>query len=374
MPNSPKILIFIDWFTPGFKAGGPIKSVTNIINSLSTQFDFYIITSDRDINENSSYQNIELNAWLKKENYSIIYLTPDVRDKWINNHLKEVSYDNYYFNSLFSKYFTLKPLLLLNKLSSKKVIIAPRGMLGKGALSIKPIKKKIFIQIAKLLGYYKNVIWHATNPEEKNDIIINFGKDCAVKIASNISHCIIIKKEITKVKNELKLIFFSRISPKKNLLYTLEILKDIPNVSLTIYGSIEDDDYWKRCSDFIQANNLNVKYKGELIPAKVISTLSNYHFFILPTLHENYGHVIVEALTAGCGLIISKNTPWQQLKLKGIGWDIKLDDKNDFIVTIKNCIAMEQQEYNIIRNNCYNFVTNEINSEQEIENTKKLFS
>ena len=54
-----KILIFIDWFTPGFKAGGPIKSVSNIVNSLFNEFDFYIITSDRDINETEPYQNIE---------------------------------------------------------------------------------------------------------------------------------------------------------------------------------------------------------------------------------------------------------------------------------------------------------------------------
>ena len=69
---NPKILIFIDWFTPGFKAGGPIKSITNIINSLSDNFDFYIISSDRDINEESSYKNLKLNSWISKEKYSII--------------------------------------------------------------------------------------------------------------------------------------------------------------------------------------------------------------------------------------------------------------------------------------------------------------
>ena len=88
MHNRKIILIFIDWFTPGFKAGGPIKSVTNIVNSLFDEFDFYIVTSDRDINETEAYQNIELNKWIKKDNYSIIYLSPTNCNQWIKNHIE----------------------------------------------------------------------------------------------------------------------------------------------------------------------------------------------------------------------------------------------------------------------------------------------
>lgn len=376
MNQKKNILIFIDWFLPGFKAGGPIKSVSNIINSLHQDFNFHIVTSDRDINDTSSYENVQLNTWLKKENYSIIYLTPDNRDEWINIHLKETSYDNYYFNSLFSKYFTLKPLLILNKLANtnSKIIIAPRGMLGKGALSIKPFKKKVFLVASKILSYFQNVTWHATNQEEKNDILKKIGKESRINIASNISLNIIKEKPISKIQNELKLVFFSRISPKKNLLYALNLLKILEGISLDIYGSIEDVKYWEDCLKKIKEHNINAHYKGEINPKDVNSTLSDYHFFIFPTLHENYGHVIVEALAAGCGLIISEDTPWRNLEKKGIGWDINLTDKEKFIQVLKLCIAIEQDEYNEIRNNCYNFVEKEINTTKEIEDTKNLFS
>ena len=39
-----KVLIFIDWFLPGIKAGGPINSVSAIVNQLSTEFNFYVLT------------------------------------------------------------------------------------------------------------------------------------------------------------------------------------------------------------------------------------------------------------------------------------------------------------------------------------------
>ena len=44
----PKVLIFIDWYKPGFKAGGPIQSVSNIVSQLGKDYEFYIITRDTD--------------------------------------------------------------------------------------------------------------------------------------------------------------------------------------------------------------------------------------------------------------------------------------------------------------------------------------
>jgi hypothetical protein len=202
--NNKKILIFIDWFLPAFKAGGPIKSVSNIVNSLHHNFNFYIVTSDRDINEKNPFNNIQFNTWIKEGNYSIIYLTPEKRDNWIKSHLKGTCYDFYYFNSLFSKYFTLKPLLILNQIETakKSIIVAPRGMLGEGALSAKSsrlstkiIKKKLFLVLVKFFKYNRNITWHATNEEEEYNILNYFGEKSKIKIASNISICNIQKKK-----------------------------------------------------------------------------------------------------------------------------------------------------------------------------------
>lgn len=377
MTNKLNILIFIDWFTPGFKAGGPIKSVTNIVQSLANDFDIFIITSDRDIEDQQPYSNIIFNTWIKKDFYSIAYLTPEIRTNFIKNELASTRYNNIYFNSFFSQHYTFEPLRIIHKLKVKsKIIIAPRGMLGKGALSIKPIKKQLFIIIVKLFGFYKNVCWHATNIEEKNDIVSIFGNNSQIYIASNISIISTDKMPISKEVGELRLVFFSRISPKKNLEFALNILKKIANknISLDIYGSIEDVAYWNTCKNIIEKSNLNAHYKGELTPSNVQKALSNYHFLFLPTLHENYGHVIIEALTSGCGLILSSNTPWRNLKDKNIGYDIDLKDEMNFIEAINECLSLNQEQYNQVRNNCYSFVMNNINPTKDINNTKLIFS
>tara|TARA_R110001592_G_scaffold294462_1_gene564265 strand:- start:1693 stop:2862 length:1170 start_codon:yes stop_codon:yes gene_type:complete len=370
------ILIFIDWFTPGFKAGGPIKSVSNIVKSLHTNFNFYIITSDRDIDEPLPYPEEKFNQWIKKAQYQIAYLSEEKRKEFITNTLNKQDFDTYYFNSLYSRPYALEPFRLIKKIKTNpNVIIAPRGMLGKGALKIKPLKKKVFLTITKATGFFKHVTWHATDVEETEDIKIAFGKKAKIYTIPNIAIINIKETLILKKEDELKLIFFSRISPKKNLFYALEILKNLneTNISIDIYGSIEDEIYWNKCRDFITQNNLKANYISTLQPNEVQRTLSNYHFLFFPTLHENYGHVIVEALTAGCGLILSTNTPWSNLNRNSVGWDIELNNRRGFIEAINACLNMNQEQYNTYRKSAYQFIINETQKQNAIELTKKMF-
>ena len=42
----PKILILTDWYLPGTNAGGPVRSIANMIAHLKNEFLFKIITRD----------------------------------------------------------------------------------------------------------------------------------------------------------------------------------------------------------------------------------------------------------------------------------------------------------------------------------------
>ena len=143
---------------------------------------------------------------------------------------------------------------------------------------------------------------------------------------------------------------------------------------MDIYGSIEDENYWNKCSDYIDKNNLNIKYIKKLNPQEVQNTLNIYHFLFFPTHHENYGHVIVEALSSGCGLILSTNTPWRHLDRNKIGWDINLNKPEKFVEVIDHCYQMKQEEYDSYRKNCYQYVKNETTKIDAIELTGKMFS
>jgi glycosyltransferase involved in cell wall biosynthesis len=377
MRKIPQVFIFIDWYLPAFKAGGPIKSISNIVNTLHQEYEFHIITSDRDQGDETSFQNVKLNKWFTTPQYKIIYLETGQRIKSIKTILENELIDVVYFNSAFSFHFTILPLILIKLLNKKpKIIIAPRGMFGKGALAIKPLKKRIFLFFAKLTGLYNQVLWHATNEIERKNIANVIGQEIQFKIAANISAFKINKIKISKKPFQLKLVFLSRISPKKNLKFILDLLQNLnrKGIQLDIYGPIEDKKYWIKCRKQIKDYNLPVSYKGELNPKMVQETLTNYHFFILPTLHENFGHVIVEALVAGCGLILSENTPWRNLKEKGIGVVIPLSQKKEWEEALIYYLKQDQNEYWELRENCYRYALNEINDELHIEATRQLFS
>lgn len=77
-----KVLIFIDWFAPGYKAGGPITSNVNIVEHLSDKLDFYVITSSFDYHATAPYKNIqEISGLIGKEQRSCISIRLVYRGK-----------------------------------------------------------------------------------------------------------------------------------------------------------------------------------------------------------------------------------------------------------------------------------------------------
>ena len=356
MIKKPQILVFIDWYLPGFKAGGPIRSVAAIIHALKDEADFSIVTEDRDFGDDVPFSTIKTNCWTTSpDGVSIFYCSPDLKtENGIKKILSEKKHDTIYFNSLFSGKFTINPLRLISKMNiQSKIILAPRGMLGKGALNIKPLRKKIFLNYSRVFGLYKNITWHASSEQEADEIRKSFGEQTSIVVAMNLSLLQSTERK-TKIKNrgEVKFVFLSRISRKKNLLFALQLLKEIPSkdkVSYDIIGPIEDAAYWNVCLGAIAQlpEHVSVNILEAIPPDQIQKTLSEHHFFLFPTEHENFGHVILEALNAACPVIISDQTPWRNLEKEKCGWDVTLSDKYEWRKVIETAIRMDQKEYDV---------------------------
>jgi glycosyltransferase involved in cell wall biosynthesis len=118
-------------------------------------------------------------------------------------------------------------------------------------------------------------------------------------------------------------------------------------LKIDIIGPLEDEGYWNETQKSINKlpPNIKVEYKGHIENEMVQQKLFEYHFFVLPTLGENFGHVFIEALAAGCPLIISDRTPWINLERQGIGWDIPLEKPNEWQDKISYCIKLDSVSY-----------------------------
>src|ERR1700730_4198315 len=98
--RKPKILMFTDWYEPGFKAGGPIQACKNVVAVLKEQYDFFIFCSDRDLGDKSPYEGIKLNEWTKTDTgVNIWYANPRlVNRRNLSRLLYDIRPDYVYFN------------------------------------------------------------------------------------------------------------------------------------------------------------------------------------------------------------------------------------------------------------------------------------
>jgi glycosyltransferase involved in cell wall biosynthesis len=377
------ILVFIGHFIPAYKAGGPIQSISNVVDRLGDKLKINILTSDRDIDDSAPFEGILLDRWNVVGKAFVLYLRArDYTPLKIRSILTRLDYNMVYLNSFFSFRFSILPIILfqLGLVRRTPLIIAPRGEFSPGALGLKKQKKIIFILIARTLGLYHNVTWQASSVHERGDIQRWFGEKTIIVIAKNMPPLInenensrLIRK---KRKGYLKIIFLSRISPKKNLHQALKMLKGLDgNLEFNIFGPIEDASYWSKCQETISdlENNLVVRYRGILEHERVDSMMRGNDIFFLPTLGENYGHVILEALCAGCPVLISDQTPWLELEKKGIGWDIPLQNSKKYHEVLQNCISMDNDEYSKWSEKAYRYGVKTATNNEVVQQHLKLF-
>ncbi len=380
MKDKRKILICIDWYVPGFKAGGPIRSVANIVNAFKNEFDFYILTSAYDLGETEPYPNVPLNLWHDQDGVFVKYLTKKLfNPSAISSNIKEVSPDVIYLNSLFSRVFTLLPLAVARK-NKIKTIIAPRGMFGPGAINIKSTKKKAFIKMAKFLGWFNKVTWHASTNDEVIDIKQNLSQKSKIIIAQNIplSQELELDNILNRKKTgKVKFVSVSRLAKVKNIHLAVEAFKFVKTdqeVVFDIYGNIEDEDYFNSFKNNLKKyKNITLAYKGVANPNEISEIYANADFMILPTSHENYGHAIVEAWANGCPVIISKNTPWKNLKIQDLGWDVDITNVKNISEAIQEGIDLDFTTYIQMVRASYLYFQNKICDNEIIEANRKLF-
>lgn len=349
-----RIVCFASYYLPGVRSGGPLRSLLHMQEWLGQSYQFHIVTRNHDLGDKTPYPDVSTGHWCDVGGAKVWYLAaPYWAPSALRRAFQGTPCDLLYFHSAFDAALTIMPLILrrLGWLPRQvPVLVAPRGEFSAGARSIKAAKKSMFLAVSKVLNLYKDVTWHATGPEEAEEIRALWGREVPVLIAPNLpskaaSTTALLRQP--KQPDALKLVFLSRISRKKNLHGALEILRGVKaNVELDIYGAREDAVYWDECSRLMEQlpRNISARYRGVASLEAVIPILSEYDAFLLPTLGENFGHVIFEALLSGCPVVLSDQTPWRDLEDGRAGFDIPLSQPEQFQRAIERLAAMDATE------------------------------
>ena len=349
-----KILIITGRYLPGYKDGGPVRTIKNLTDLLGDDYHFTVMCSDRDHGDIKPYENIK--EGLNRVGKADVIYVPNSKFSFSLIKSEADKSDLIYVCGPYNGY-AIKALLL-NRLSLIKCpfVLAPMGSFSKGALNIKSTKKRVFFTIVKLLNLFKNVSFSVTSSIEEQELsnALKLNNRCFIArdpertIDESISHNEFKKNE------KLNVVFLSRISEKKNLIGAMDILSHVKgNIDFKVYGNIEDKDYYDKCIKklSILPANVSFEYMGTANSEDVPKILSEYDVFLFPTHGENFGHVISEALLAGTIPVISDTTPWLDLDKENAGFVINSGDTASFAKTIDKLYQMSREELLSISNN-----------------------
>ncbi len=356
------ILIFADWYKPGFRAGGPIQSVYNLANLLSKNFHVKVVTRNTDYGSSEAYESIVPDEWQTiSPQHEVMYLSAkNTKIKTIKSLCKTYRNDAILINGLFSFYFSILPLFWANYFNVKKIFVAVRGMLHQSALRVKPLKKQIFLAFARGFGLYKKTVLLSTSEFENIEIRKTLGR-VNIIAAPNIPIIplteVVKSDKLFKENGILRLLFLGRISPEKNPISLIKALMPISQkVQLKFAGAGIDESYFLRFEQALKElpANIRVERLGELNHNQIMNLFNQSDVMVLPSHGENFGHAIFESFVYATPVIIGNNTPWKNIEISKAG--IELDSNNIELITdaINKFCNMSQDEYKEWQSGAFN--------------------
>jgi len=186
------------------------------------------------------------------------------------------------------------------------VIVSPRGTLSNYSFHNKNnnVKSLMHSWLGKPL--LKKCLIHTTSNNEQ-DVLKTMLPDNIVFNVPNFINLTDEKFSGYKPADHLRLIFFSRIEEKKGLDILLDALKSVTiPYKLTIAGD-GNSEYVNQLKKMALDNGVanNIDWVGFQTDKKY-QLLYEYDVMILPSYDENFGNVVIESLSVGTPVLVSK--------------------------------------------------------------------
>jgi glycosyltransferase involved in cell wall biosynthesis len=383
-----RVLAFMDYYLPGFRAGGPIRAVANLAEALAGDVQFRIFTRDHDASDPTPYPGVQRGEWHAVGAAEVMYAAAsDHGLVALARFLRATEYDALYLNSFFSR-FSMRVLLLrrLGLSPGVPLLLAPRGEFAAGALALKRGRKRAYLALASRLGLCRGIVWQASSAHEAEDIQREVGALTGETVRVFVTPELAspahpagvggVAARAPKEPGRLRAVFVSRLSRMKNLDGVLRVVAGVrSHVDLDVYGPLEDAVYWSECQRLVAdlPSNIRFRYHGEVPHEEVARVLARSDLFFLPTHGENFGHAILEALAAGTPVLVSDRTRWRGLEARGVGWDIPLQDVDGFRRVIDHVAAMAAEEHAALSSSAAAFARAVAGDTDAVEANRQLF-
>lgn len=118
--------------------------------------------------------------------------------------------------------------------------------------------------------------------------------------------------------------------------------------------------------------HIEATYCGPRTPSEVPALMREHDLFFFPTLGENYGHVIIESLSAGTPVLISDQTPWTS-DADGACITLPLKNQQQFVTAIDEHAKKNYTTRRQISNAALKLAVTFTNNELTLQDNLNLF-
>jgi glycosyltransferase involved in cell wall biosynthesis len=292
-----------------------------------------------------------------------------------------------YLSGLFNFHSNILPIILV-RLSRKRLVISPRGMLKPNALN--KSKKKLFFLKFVIFLFKSSTHIHVTDKVEESESLFFF---------PTFKHSNILDFPPPRIKKfpnrskeigEISLLYIGRVDELKNLYSVLVILKDFSfflknnylnstkKVKFTIIGQKSDLKYFEQCKklidEIIDLNKIIIIYQ-EFVPYNELEKyFLDHHIFVSLSKGENFGYTIAESLANAMPVIITPNSPFGKLFEFKIGSVVNGDDLNMVFNEILFYYNMSKFDYDNLSKNIFDSHNHIFRNSDLISEYKELFN
>lgn len=215
------------------------------------------------------------------------------------------------------------PTMLACRLFGRPLVWSPRGTLQASeewASVRRPRAKKVFDWFVRQT-LPRRTVMHLTAEIERFYSQKRIPGPATIVVPNGVEGPEHVQERDWLPDGQLRLVFLSRLDPKKGLEILLQAMKLLPDhVTLKIYGT-GSADYVEQLR--LLAHTLSVSkrvsFHGHVNGEAKRLAFESADLFVLPSHSENFGIVVAEALAHGVPVITSRATPWEAIETVGCG-------------------------------------------------------